>query len=223
MIRILSSQVPCILFSLFLFQAHLTLIRTTRYIYISWASLTALFYVVFYLRVDTVGALLFLPFLYGMYATAHLLVAFDQDDYRLGRQERLYKKHDHQSADDADADTNGGITTPTTSSSSSVRIPWTGTGRMLYYALGLHLLAWYAQIHPGHAVLEGAKPALVTSLGDALTTAPLFAFYEGVWWVGLRRDYQAQVLERVAVQTRELCRSGAKMRICESLEDLRKG
>lgn len=31
------------------------------------------------------------------------------------------------------------------------------------WALGVHVLSWYAQIHPGHLVLEKRKPALLDS------------------------------------------------------------
>jgi hypothetical protein len=32
------------------------------------------------------------------------------------------------------------------------------------WALLVHVLSWYMQIHPGHAILEGRKPALLDSL-----------------------------------------------------------
>jgi hypothetical protein len=32
------------------------------------------------------------------------------------------------------------------------------------WALVVHVLSWYMQIHPGHAILEGRKPALLDSL-----------------------------------------------------------
>ena len=32
----------------------------------------------------------------------------------------------------------------------------------------LHLLAWYMQLHPGHAIFEGKKPALLDGLVQAL-------------------------------------------------------
>jgi len=34
------------------------------------------------------------------------------------------------------------------------------------FAFVLHALAWYMQIHPGHGVFEGVKPALMDSLGQ---------------------------------------------------------
>lgn len=94
---------------------------------------------------------------------------------------------------------------------------WTGTGRLLKYALWLHVLAWYVQIHPGHAVIEGAKPAVLDSFGGALTSAPLFAFYEGVWLLGINKGLQERTNALVAEYTAELCAAGATMRVCANL------
>jgi 2-hydroxy fatty acid dioxygenase len=63
----------------------------------------------------------------------------------------------------------------------------------------VHLLSWYFQIHWGHYLIEGAAPAVWQSVGGALTTAPLFAFYEGLWYVGLQSDLQHRVT-RLVVQ-----------------------
>lgn len=93
--------------------------------------------------------------------------------------------------------------------------PWYGTGRSMRLALGVHLFAWYIQIHPGHAVFEGCQPALVESLGMAVTAAPLFAFYEGLWFVGINRDLQRQTLVSVDERTRLKCEQGDPMRICD--------
>ena len=70
------------------------------------------------------------------------------------------------------------------------------------------------QIHPGHKIFEGAQPAVLQSLGGALTSAPLFAYYEAVWAMGLRREMQQEVLIRVDKLRRELCLDGAQMRLC---------
>lgn len=85
------------------------------------------------------------------------------------------------------------------------------------WALFLHILGWYLQIHPGHKILEGAQPAGVANLGAALTTAPLFAFYEVVWFIGFRKELQYRVLQLVEVYTQELCDVGSTMRVCETL------
>lgn len=42
--------------------------------------------------------------------------------------------------------------------------------------------------YPGHGMAEGVKPALVDSLAQALGVAPLFAFYEGLWFAGFAPD-----------------------------------
>jgi 2-hydroxy fatty acid dioxygenase len=94
---------------------------------------------------------------------------------------------------------------------------WMGTGRLLKYAVLVHILSWYLQIHPGHHIIEGAAPASLANLGGALTSAPLFAFYEGVWFLGFRKQFQQKVLERVGTYTQELCVQGARIRVCESL------
>jgi 2-hydroxy fatty acid dioxygenase len=97
------------------------------------------------------------------------------------------------------------------------RHSWVGTGSVLRWAMWMHLLGWYVQIHPGHKIIEGAQPAILQSVGGALFTAPLFAFYEGIWFVGLRQDFRQQVLAIVAEYTKDLCATGATMRVCESL------
>ena len=66
-------------------------------------------------------------------------------------------------------------------------------------------------------MLEGSQPALVQSLGGALTSAPLFAFYEGVWALGVRRDMQQDVLTRVHDMRRDLCAQGVQMRKCPTM------
>ena len=45
-------------------------------------------------------------------------------------------------------------------------------------AVGVNLLSWYMQIHPGHGIFEGRKPALMDSLVQALMTAPYFVWFE---------------------------------------------
>lgn len=151
--------VPLIIWTMLVMIAHLPLPFLGQYaikipfaekhesMHLTWATLLATGYMIFYLAIDTFGGILYAPVLYGMYVTAANLVARDQ--------QAAHKKQDDASS-------------------------WVGTGRLLKYALWLHALAWYIQIHPGHAVIEGAKPAIMDSFGGALTSAPMFAFYEGV-------------------------------------------
>lgn len=100
---------------------------------------------------------------------------------------------------------------------SSRQVRWIGTGRTLKLAALIHLMSWYVQIHPGHGIIEGAKPALLDSLGGALTSAPLFAFYEGLWFMGINKELQARTLDLVAENTARLCAQGASMRVCANL------
>lgn len=95
---------------------------------------------------------------------------------------------------------------------------WAGTGKLLRYAFFLHVFSWYIQIHLGHKIIEGAQPAVLQSIGGALTVAPLFAYYEFLWLLGLNQALQIQTLEVVQQKTLEICASGnAAMRVCETL------
>lgn len=96
------------------------------------------------------------------------------------------------------------------------RSSWLGTGRLMRRAWMLHALAWYMQIHPGHQWFEGSQPAILQSLGGALSVAPFFAFYEGVWALGLRQDLYHQISVRVEDLRKDLCEKGTKMRRCPS-------
>lgn len=90
-----------------------------------------------------------------------------------------------------------------------------GKGIAVWQAAGIvHLLSWYMQIHPGHAIFEGVKPALIDSLGQALTVAPLFAFYEGIWYAGFAKDLQVEVARLVAQERQNLCDAGEKFSFC---------
>lgn len=182
--------VPGIIWSILMCQAHLPLTSTiilrmplTQPHLITWATVWFASYTIFYITIDPIGAVLYLPFMYTFYATS---VNWTVDDQR-----RAKKKYG--------------------------KVSWTGTGRILRIAGVVQFLSWYVQIHPGHLILEGAAPAVTQSIGGALTTAPLFAFYEAIWLAGFRRDFHQAVLRLVDQYTAELCRSGVVMRACESL------
>jgi uncharacterized membrane protein YGL010W len=76
------------------------------------------------------------------------------------------------------------------------------------FAFALHALSWYMQIHPGHGILEGVKPALVDSLGQALGVAPFFAGLEGMWFLGGAPELHQRVLLLVAENTAAMCAAG---------------
>jgi 2-hydroxy fatty acid dioxygenase len=153
---------------------------------LSWAAVMWIFYMIFYLSIDPFGGTLYAPVVYGMYITSVNWTRYDQE----------LRQHSE----------------PTTSSPETWS--WMGTGRVLKIAALIHLFSWYVQIHPGHTILEGAKPALMDSLGGALTSAPLFAFYEGLWFLGINKELQQKTLQLVAENTARLCAQGATMRVC---------
>lgn len=72
-------------------------------------------------------------------------------------------------------------------------------------ALFLQVFSWYMQIHPGHGIYEGVKPALFDSIAQAFSVAPLFAFYEGIWYAGYKTDLQHMVVNSVAAQRQAMC------------------
>ncbi|OEU06963.1 hypothetical protein FRACYDRAFT_141877, partial [Fragilariopsis cylindrus CCMP1102] len=82
---------------------------------------------------------------------------------------------------------------------------WYGTGKPLQIALAVHIFCWYIQIHLGHQIIEGAQPAVLKSLGGALSVAPLFAFYEGLWSLGINTSLQESTRILVDQYTKEIC------------------
>lgn len=86
--------------------------------------------------------------------------------------------------------------------------PWYGTGKVLKFAALVHFLSWFLQIQIGHSMIEGAQPASLQNLGAALSVAPLFAFYEGLWLIGINRELQEQTALLVHQHTEDICRSG---------------
>jgi uncharacterized membrane protein YGL010W len=96
-------------------------------------------------------------------------------------------------------------------------IPWCGTGRLLKFAALVQFLSWYIQIAIGHYMIEGAQPASQQNLGAALTVAPLFAFYEGLWLLGINKELQDSTKVLVDQYTNEICAAGSiTMKACRS-------
>lgn len=195
--------VPGIIYSIFIFQCHLPI--TNKVVidflpgipnhYMNWATVWFLIYQIFYVTIDLFGAMLYFPFTYIMYQSAVRWVVFDQRNY-----------YDSSSS------------VSKTSSPSFVPVyDWTGSKEPLAYASIIHFICWYVQIKLGHQMIEGAQPAVLQSVGGALSTAPLFAFYEGVWFLGIRTEFRDQVMEQVAIYTKELCQRGIQMNACSSV------
>jgi len=91
------------------------------------------------------------------------------------------------------------------------------TGHVLQIAIFLHVLSWYMQIHPGHMIYEGVKPALFDSLGDAISVAPLFSLYDVVWELfpsSSPDSLQARVLVGVLKRRLEMCRLDGTLSFC---------
>jgi len=92
-------------------------------------------------------------------------------------------------------------------------------GRGFQIAAVLQVLSWYMQIHPGHMVYEGIKPALFDSFGDALSVAPLFASYDVLFLLfpsSAPDSLQARVLAGVAESRLGMCAANSALRFCGS-------
>ena len=82
-----------------------------------------------------------------------------------------------------------------------VRTLGAGTyGFAAFYAGLVHVFCWYAQIHPGHGIYEGRKPALLDSALQSFLDAPLFVWYEVAFACGydpaLKQELDAAVQAR---------------------------
>lgn len=66
------------------------------------------------------------------------------------------------------------------------------------WALGLEVLSWYMQIHPGHLIFEKRRPALVDSVVQAFVTAPLFVWLDVLFMLGYRPELKAAVKAQVS-------------------------
>jgi len=165
----------------------------------NYAGFLAICYNLFYLSIDPLGAVLYAPVLYAMYASAATILQKDQAEAAEAAANKCNSSND---------------TTGIVASTS-----WYGTGNALKFAFVVHVLCWYVQIHLGHRIIEGAQPAVLQSLGGALSVAPLFAFYEGLWFLGINKDLQESTRLLVEEYTQELCaeRGVDAMQACQSL------
>jgi uncharacterized membrane protein YGL010W len=67
----------------------------------------------------------------------------------------------------------------------------------------LHIVSWYMQIHPGHLIFEGRKPALTDSFFQSLVLAPLFVFYEVLFTLGFQKKIHAQIQPRIEANIKQ--------------------
>ena len=164
---------------------------------LNYANFISVAYFLFYLTMDPFGAILYSPVLYGMYSSAYYMVQSDQQKYYTND---ASKKE------------------PTTMSSASSCCCWYGTGQPLRIAVVTQIVCWYVQIHWGHSIIEGAKPALLESVGGAFSVGPLFAFYEGLWYLGIHTQLQHTTHVLIDHYTTELCAGdSALLKACRTL------
>ena len=90
---------------------------------------------------------------------------------------------------------------------------WVGTKRLLQWSGLLHVFSWAIQIY-AHVHFEHGRPALMDSFAQSLTIAPLFAFYEGLWFLGLNVGLQQETLEQAANLTKDFCKPESPMHVC---------
>ena len=79
-------------------------------------------------------------------------------------------------------------------------VPSETVGRVIRAALAVHVFSWYMQLHPGHAVFEGRKPALLNGLIQAFMDAPLFVWFEAAFKLGYRPELAASLDAAVTAQ-----------------------
>jgi hypothetical protein len=127
--------------------------------YVSWSNLLLVMYVSFYLSMDVLGAMLYFPCMYCLYAMAIHWTAHDHAQQAAVELKQFYLKHKTH---------NDAAKLLLLSSAAAIRLPpphlplprWYGTGQFLQQAAMVHFLSWYIQIHWGHQLIEGAAPAV---------------------------------------------------------------
>ena len=73
-------------------------------------------------------------------------------------------------------------------------------GQAARWAGALHGLSWYMQIHPGHAIFEGRKAALLDALIQSFMDGPLFIWMEVAFRLGYDPALRVQLEGAVAAQ-----------------------
>jgi uncharacterized membrane protein YGL010W len=225
--------VPGIIYSLLLFQCHLDIIPssmiTLRYLpgipahAINWATIWFMVYVIFYINLDWYGASLYLPILYMMYASSVRSVQWDRNQTKdpiTNQQQQQQQQQPKEKIRNDSSVAHHGHQPSSLSNGHNIETTttnWMGSKRLLWMAGMIQIVSWYVQIHFGHYIYEGAQPAVLQSIGGALTTAPLFAFYEFIWYLGYRQEFHQAVLHQVNIYTETLCQQGLNMRVCSNL------
>ncbi len=186
--------VPGILYSLLIIFVHVPIPLLGKFS-INYGNFMAICYNLYYLSIDPLGAVLYAPIIYAMYASA---IHLRNTDHALAQKEAKAF---------------------TTNAKPTAVVEWYGKGQALKFGLAVHVFCWYIQIHLGHEIIEGAKPAVLNGLGGALSVAPLFAFYEGLWLLGINQQLQESTQLLVDQYTQELCSEHGIdfMRVCRTI------
>jgi uncharacterized membrane protein YGL010W len=80
------------------------------------------------------------------------------------------------------------------------------------YALILHVLGWYMQIHPGHIILEKRRAALMDSFFQSLILAPLFVWFEFLFFLGFFPEFHRELKGRIGKNILEYRKSLKKVK-----------
>ena len=82
------------------------------------------------------------------------------------------------------------------------------SGSALKIGIVTQVLSWFFQVSIGHGVFEGRKPALLDSLVQAFSLAPLFVVYEVVFALGGLPHLKHTIDVRVAETHAQWARAG---------------
>lgn len=72
------------------------------------------------------------------------------------------------------------------------------------YFLLSQIIGWGLQVIVGHQIIEQRKPALLDSLIDSIVMAPLFTWWEVLFFFGYRKDFKAKLDKQIAVNINTL-------------------
>lgn len=165
------------------------------------ATILLAIYTTFNIKIDPFAGTLYAPFVYAMYATTVRATLHDRENDIVGQSKKTES-----------------IQSKASSTTASSKTSLWGTKKVLKMYTLVHFFGWYVQIHPGHLIYEGAKPAIFDSLGGAFTSAPLFAFYEGLWFMGIKTELQDQTKLLVDEYTQVICEKNENaMRACADI------
>jgi len=58
-------------------------------------------------------------------------------------------------------------------------------------------------VHLGHGVCEKRRPALTTSFFQSLVLAPIFTFFELLFWMGFKKELAKKINRRVVANIKQ--------------------